>query len=353
MTVHSDGLATTPERVQGPARPAGHTPALPAGALRRTSTIDISRPEGPDGPQLVDARARDVIGPASPTTRPWVLGTATLRAVLDPDTTLRSLTLSGTGMPELGVDLAGAASTLVGARVVSGFRRLAVSALPALPPSGLPLWTLLDDLPPAMLVSNYARLRDGFQPPWVRAGSAPKADICAGWRREGTLVQGSLRRGRQLVTLGPPAPVLEQPEQPGAWHPVDPLPPIGARRRRRLDVLPGPVLRVDAMFRDTYAEPEGPPRETVVHEYGVVATVDPDSLVVLDAAADPHVLPYVECPLAAASAGRVAGRRLGRLRDEIRAEFVGTTTCTHLNDLLRNLADVTGLLAAGARETTP
>jgi hypothetical protein len=32
------------------------------------------------------------------------------------------------------------------------------------------------------------------------------------------------------------------------------------------------------------------------------------------------------------------------MRDRIRGEFVGTTTCTHLNDTLRAVADLDALL---------
>ena len=59
----------------------------------------------------------------------------------------------------------------------------------------------------------------------------------------------------------------------------------------------------------------------------------------------PRVLPYVECPSAAASAARLAGQDLDALRERVRADFVGTTTCTHLNDLLRSLEDVRALWA--------
>jgi len=52
------------------------------------------------------------------------------------------------------------------------------------------------------------------------------------------------------------------------------------------------------------------------------------------------VLPWVECPQAAASAGRLAGRPVADLRPTVRAEFLGPTTCTHLTDTLRALEDV-------------
>jgi hypothetical protein len=58
------------------------------------------------------------------------------------------------------------------------------------------------------------------------------------------------------------------------------------------------------------------------------------------------VLPYPECPEAAASARRVVGMTTTGLRARTRAEFVGASTCTHLNDVLRALEDVEFLARA-------
>ena len=57
-------------------------------------------------------------------------------------------------------------------------------------------------------------------------------------------------------------------------------------------------------------------------------------------------LPWPECPAAAASASRLGGQPVANLRDVVRQEFTGITTCTHLNDLLRSLADVATLADA-------
>jgi hypothetical protein len=58
------------------------------------------------------------------------------------------------------------------------------------------------------------------------------------------------------------------------------------------------------------------------------------------------VLPYIECPDAAASAGRLTGMSVAELRRRVRQELTGISTCTHLNDLLRSLADIGALAAA-------
>ena len=59
----------------------------------------------------------------------------------------------------------------------------------------------------------------------------------------------------------------------------------------------------------------------------------------------PRVLPWAECPSAAASAERVVGRRVTELRAMVKEEMVGTSTCTHLNDLLSSLSQADQLVA--------
>jgi hypothetical protein len=56
------------------------------------------------------------------------------------------------------------------------------------------------------------------------------------------------------------------------------------------------------------------------------------------------VLPWQECPQAIGSAPRLVGHTLAGLRPYVRGEFIGTSTCTHLNDVLRGLTDVDHML---------
>jgi Protein of unknown function (DUF2889) len=84
--------------------------------------------------------------------------------------------------------------------------------------------------------------------------------------------------------------------------------------------------------------------ETIVHEYTVSAAVDSSDGVLAWCAARARVLPWVECPAAAMSAGRLAGVPVAGLRRHVRETFLGTSTCTHLNDTLRSLEDIPALL---------
>jgi hypothetical protein len=113
------------------------------------------------------------------------------------------------------------------------------------------------------------------------------------------------------------------------------------RRARRTDVVGGDEPAVDVLYRDSYVRPDG--LETVIHEY-VVALRFRDG-VIRSLRATPRTLPWVECPAAAASAERLVGVPLDGLRTHVRKTFGGTSTCTHLNDTLRSLEDVPGLLA--------
>jgi hypothetical protein len=91
------------------------------------------------------------------------------------------------------------------------------------------------------------------------------------------------------------------------------------------------------MFRDSFWEADD--TEVVLHEYHLDAVVD-DAGVLGHLSAEPRVLPYPECPWAAASAPRLDGVNVADLATVVKEEFVGTSTCTHLNDLFRSLRDV-------------
>jgi len=195
---------------------------------------------------------------------------------------------------------------------------------------------------------DRARKLQYFRPDMVgdRPAGHPRSDVCSGWRADGTMMTAIRDEGRIPVPIGPPAPPLERQGDELSWHRLEPLPPGGMRRHRRLDVYRDLAsetpLRVDAMFRDTHVDPDGV--ETVLHEYSIEATVD-EELRFTSIEAAPRVLPWIECPWAAPSATRLCGQPVHGLRRLVRDNFHGVETCTHLNDMLRSLADIAPLAA--------
>jgi hypothetical protein len=331
MTSGPTSSAPVTTHLVGPQQPSTHTPDRAPGSTRRTSSIDVVRVDGVTGPVRIVGRARDLATDTHGGAR--VVARRTLTASLAPTLELATIA-SEPAEPAL--------EQLLGRTVGGGFRNAAVHALPDARRAADLLYLLLDDLPVATLVSGYALQRAGLVPGVPRERYAPTIDLCSGWRAGGTLMQVIESSGAPPMTLGPPAPTLERTDDTDAWHPLVQPAPRTVRRRRRIDVVPvDGVLHVDAMFRDSHFDDDGD--ESVVHEYALTATIDAASLEITAAAATPHVLPYVECPSAATSTNRLVGLRLDELRDRVRSEFVGTSTCTHLNDLLRSLEDVRGM----------
>jgi hypothetical protein len=227
---------------------------------------------------------------------------------------------------------------LLGRMVGRGFRGAVdelghVGTLPAV---------LLSELPVAALLSGYASLYTGAFPspiPDAVLAGFP-VDICAGWAAPASFMV-QIRHSKVMPTPhGPTAPDVD-----GAWHDMPTLDP-GSMRRQRLLERTG--MEVWAMFRDTYAGPDG--RVTVLHEYVLTAVLAPAPVRevggewVQSCLALPRVLPWAECPQAAPSADRVVGRRVADLRSMVKEELVGTSTCTHLNDLLSSLSQVDQLV---------
>ncbi len=329
----------------GPSEPVPATIDRRSGSVRRTSTIDTARPDGFRGDLVMTARGRDLRTASDGTS--VVINQVDLSLRVDGSN--RQVLAIASSPPVPGLD------QLVGCTVGPGFRSRVKEACPGECEAGTLLHLLLDDLPGAALVSGYSAQRAGAldqpQPrPEGDVGSpsgmarmmASQDDLCAGWAHEGTLMVTVRSTGQIPVSTGPPAPSLERHDDPLAWHPMPPLPLHAMRRRRRLDVVrPGPsgeAHRFDAHFRDSHMDQDG--AEWVVHEYSATGAFDVVGGRVLDIGAQAHVLPWMECPGAVASAERLSGMPIAELRTRVRREFTGTSTCTHLNDTLRSLGDL-------------
>lgn len=329
-------MAMTEANDPGPtglAQPVPVTPPRRPGSVRRTTHIDMIFP--PEGGLLLVGAARDLATPAGDASAGplpgEVVAQAAIEARLDGHHTLRALTTSPAD------ERVGA---LVGNTARKGFRAAVDDVLGGDTTSCL--HQLLDDIPVAALISGYALLYRGVTGIRDPAEAHIRVNLCAGWQEGGAMLTALATTGTIPVPLGPPDTELVPPDDPAAWHAIGPLPPGAMRRRRLVEVAPGDPCPVWAAFRDTHVDPNG--TETVLHEYSLTAALDPATMTLVHCRATPQVLPWHECPQAAASAGRLAGRRVDELRDLVSREFKGITTCTHLNDLLRSLAGIAALV---------
>lgn len=297
------------------------TPPRRAGSIRRTATLDLLRPDGLDGPLVFAGRARDLCTDAEGNGR--VVDHAELSARLDGDWRLRAL--------QTWPVVAGL-SHLEGRLVGAGFRTAVARHLPDPHGAGSPLHLLLDELPVGLVISGFAVTRR-------RGRTGPgRPDVCIGWRTGGPSLTSLLVLGQAPDPLMAVAEPFVDDSDRVAWHTMSPLPVAAMRRHRRLDVTTGDPLEVSATFFDTHVDDDGV--ERILHQYTLEASVDPVSQVVLDVTATPWVLPFAECPSGGATAARIVGQPARRLREYVALEYWGPTTCTHLNDLLRTLADV-------------
>jgi hypothetical protein len=315
----------------GPRNPRGDTPPRASGSVRRTTTIDSH--QGPERSLLVDARGRDLRTALDGTA--VIVDVVAVRAVLlGPMRTIAEITADPPA-PEL--------DALVGESAMVGFRK-ALAALPdPVAPVGSLLHLLLDDLVGAALVAGYGEVQAGTMVP---GGPDPQAharlemqrDLCAGWAADGGMMRSAETHGTVPMPPDFPAPTLERDDDPLALHAVEPMPAHGMRRRRRLDLVADGAGRAtfDVHFRDSHAAEDND--EGIIHEYSLEGVVGDRRLEALTTEA--RVLPWLECPGALASAERVVGQPLDQLRALVRRDFRGTSTCTHLNDALRSLADL-------------
>lgn len=319
---------------------AGPAPLRRPGSVRRTSSIDSEWPDGFGQPWIMSGRIRDLLTPFDG--KPLTLASGEFRIRTSP---IREI---------MEIDIAphhARAQEMVGVRAGGASRHALAATLGDL--RGTPLFQLLDDFAGASLVAGWIWSR--WTPDWhdrMRANRTQSTagnkgrmvNICTGFTEGASSLSddGSVDHSDQSATIVGP---LVHPDDPIGWHelPAQDGRPM-ARRARRIDLWRAEgVLKVDAGFQDSGPNPEG--SRTAIHEYRVYAEIDEASDTLLALQALPLILPFRECPGASMKAARMVGQDVGTFRQSVLDTLVGTIGCTHLNDVLRALADVPALAA--------
>lgn len=306
--------------------PVGTTVPRRPHSIRRTMSIDVEWPEGMAGPGHYIGRCRDIeTDEASAPAR--ILSNATF----DVTAASRSiLSISATPTPAR-------LQELVGVRAGGHLRNALLDIVPEEKDAGSPLYLLLDDLAGATLVSVWAFSQ--WKADWLEtAGPMRKMEgICIGFRPgSGALDSRGFSIGVQNQSRVVPLP---NPADPWGWHELPRLDDINFRRARRIDVWrEGECIMVESHFQDSASTPDGGDR-SAVHEYLVHARIGPDGLLqALDA--EPGTLPHPDCRAAPANTGVLIGTPACALRETVLDKLKFTGGCTHLNDMLRSLAEV-------------
>jgi hypothetical protein len=330
-----------------PRKTANPAPARPSSSVRRTSSIDVSWPDGEDGSRLFVGRVRDYLTPSAGAPGK-VLDEAEFRARITEDKTITSITVTP---PVPGVE------KLVGMRGGNHLRLFIKETMPHLIDQGAPIYLALDDISGTALVSASAwsrwadedmleRMRKRFSAEELDRMMAQRVDVCWGLQAGNSGVQPG--RGDHGEIGGTEAGDVRNPLDPEGWHELHEAEGAGFRRARRIDVTrDGDLIRVSAAFQDSVKLKDG--GRGAIHEYDLHVTADAGTLEILTLDPVAHILPFSECPGAIHNAKRLIGSRITDVRQSVLAQLRGPEGCTHLNDALRALAEVPKL--AGYLET--
>ncbi|HKX77261.1 MAG TPA: DUF2889 domain-containing protein [Novosphingobium sp.] len=325
------------------AETANPAPVRPLNSVRRTSSIDVFWPDGPQADRLFVGRVRDYLTPSAGGPG-RVCAEAAMEAVLKDDKTIVSLK-ADPAPANIG--------ELAGARAGGHLRMIVKERWPELIEQGMPLYLVLDDLSGTALVSPTAKiqldpdwsskLRREMSPEQYQAFIARRIDICWGLA-EGN--SGVTPGGARPTLASADAGELRNAEDPEGWHEFPDREGPTFRRARRIDVQRHEAtgrLMVNSSFQDSIRRRDG--TRGGIHEYLLDAEIDARTLEILTITPEPRILPYPECPGAVHNTQRLLGARITDIRDQVLANLRGPEGCTHLNDALRALAEVPRLAA--------
>ncbi|HET9628173.1 MAG TPA: DUF2889 domain-containing protein [Novosphingobium sp.] len=330
-----------PRQFPVPVTSVGTTPLRRPGSIRRTTSIDSKWPEGVAQPRIMRGQARDLYTPEAGAAR--VIAQAEFELSVSPKREMLSLSVSPP-TPE--------AQKLVGIQAGSprgSSRAIIAEQLGHL--AGTPLFQLLDDYSGTSLVSVWGWMRwselSGNGPLDFIGKPMDMTNICIG-HAAGASSLGPGGSSNQQLQQVVPVPPFVNPADPEGWHEMADQAGPAHRRARRIDVWrEESITRVDSWFQDSAPSPDG--GRIAVHEYLVTAEIGPDETIT-DLRATGLILPYAECPGSVTEIHRLIGQPVSSLRKVVPVTLAGPLGCTHLNDVLRALADVPALAAqiAGA-----
>lgn len=318
-----------------PRSPHGHSPLRRPGSIRRTMSVDVDWPDDDPVAARFQGRARDIVTPADGGA-PIVLASDAIEGRFADRRTIASVD----SLPSR-EDV----RSLSGERAGSNLRHAIDRVLHAERVSGAPLYLLLDDLAGASLVCMWGWAR--WHPNYMAEQREQNAEsfniasmegVCIGFRPGSTALLHPPGQGAPNSAHVLPLP---NPEDPEGWHDFPAGQGGGAnfRRARLIDIWrEDGLIRVESLFQDSCSLPDTDMREAI-HEYRLQATADAATGELLSLEASPGTLPHAECPAAMVNLGILIGTPMIELRETVLDRLKRTAGCTHLNDMVRSLAE--------------
>jgi len=326
-------------------QPAGVAPPRRPGSVRRTMTLDAIWPEGQRGLVHFFGDCRDC-ATTEPEAPPTLIAQSHIDAIVD-DRVIRGITAIP---PHPHTD------ALAGARAGGHLRARIAEVMPVEKAQAAPLYLMLDDMAGATLVCRWAWEVNRHAPgsDYRREALAPRSvmeGVCIGFRPGSSALDAldAPERSHNASRVGP----LVDPADPPGWHALVDRGGVNYRRARRIDVWHADgLLHIDSGFQDSASivdvnSPDftGDGTRMAIHEYRIFATADLAAGRLSSLAAVPGTLPYAECRAAPTNITHLIGTPMEDLRDRVLELLAKTAGCTHLNDMLRALADVPALAA--------
>lgn len=225
------------------------------------------------------------------------------------------------------------AGSFEGAALFGGFRS-SIRALPSSQSRVMSLFVLLLYELPIMAIISQAGSPETSSSPIVPGQ-------CAGMVTGGA-IDVRRRSGRPGFEIGSLDP-YESCSELWADIPIPRAPMV--RRRRLIDVHTrteeSALVDLKAWFQDSLLLAAG---TAPIHEYEIEAVLDLEKDLIVWIRAVPGALPAPECPYAASSVDTLIGSTLSTVDAYISTAMRGSATCTHLNDAVKGLAGVAGLV---------